>query len=41
MVAYLSGQSVLKGPHDGSFGLMLGTVGIDIITGTHRFYWAA
>jgi putative tricarboxylic transport membrane protein len=39
MVAYLSGQSVLKGLMMTVFGLMLGTVGIDIITGTHRFYF--
>ncbi len=37
MVSYLSGNSIVRGLMMAVFGLMLGTVGVDIITGTYRY----
>lgn len=37
MVSYLSGASVIKGLTMAVFGLMLGTVGMAVITGTYRY----
>jgi len=37
MVSYLSGRSMAKGLMMALFGLMIGTVGVDLITGVHRY----
>lgn len=37
MVSYLSGRSIIKGLMMAFFGLMIGSVGVDIITGTFRY----
>lgn len=37
IIASISGKSIIKGLLSGTFGLLLSTIGIDLITGTQRF----